>query len=379
MPTELVPVALTRMVSPRAMRNYAKGLGWKPVPSINGDIAVFHSPRSDLHQVLIPIDESFDDYGESVAEVVRKFAAFEQRPVSEILSHLLLPPADVIRFRETSPDSESGTLHLDQAVNVLEGARRTLLSLAHSAIRPQPYHRRLSRTEAEHFVRACRLGQTERGSFTVTVACPLDVSPGALFADEPLGRQVTFGLLSFLDALVKADDASTVDQLLDATRFPFMSANLCDAMLMLRPDGERARLGIAVSWSKALASPQESFANHAFELRQENFEAIEYLAPKLRTAPVPQEQPIVGYVDVLRGQVNADGQMAGEVIFSIVLDGGELIRAKAELSDADYQVAGDAHLQHEPVYFRGLLLRGSRINRIENVGGFKRLQSNATA
>ncbi|WP_425618605.1 hypothetical protein NA78x_002314 [Anatilimnocola sp. NA78] len=377
MQTEVVPAALAKLVAPRAMKNYAKGLGWLPVTDVNGSISVFQSPNSDLHQILIPLDDTFDDFGESVAEVVRKLSEFEGRSQSEILSHLLLPPADVVRFRESSTETETGTLHLDQAVNVLEGVRRTLLSIAHSAIRPQPFHRRLSRIEAEQFVRTCRLGQTERGSFTVTVACPLDVVSGALFVDDPLARQVTHGLLSSLNAVMLATEDGDLDQLLDTSRYPFMSANLCEAILMLRPEGERSRLSISVAWSKALAVPSDSFANQPVELRQDTFEAIEYLAPKLRTAPAPKEQVIVGFVDVLRGQLNSDGQMAGEVVFSIVLDGGDLIRAKAELTAADYHAAGEAHLQHEPVYFRGLLIRGSRVNRIDSVGGFTRLQNTA--
>ena len=49
-----------------------------------------------------------------------------------------------------------------------------LLSEAHSVLVPQPYHPRMSRSEAEDFLSRCRLGQTDRGSFVLTVACPLD-------------------------------------------------------------------------------------------------------------------------------------------------------------------------------------------------------------
>jgi len=371
---EFLPLELTKLVTPRAMKTYAQALGWQPVPGINGTIAVYHEPDAVLRQLVVPLEETFDDYAESVGNVVYKLAAFEKRTPMEVLNLLLLPPADVLRFRESSPDTETGTLHLDQAVSVLEGARRMLLVVAHSVLRPQAYHPRLSRGEAEQFVRNCRLGQTERGSFTVTVACPLDFVSATLFEPDPFARRVTHGLFTQLTAIAEAADANQVDKLADLTAYPYMSANLCEALLMLRPPGERSRLSVSVAWSKALPMPTSSRRDASVDLRQECFDAVEYLAPKLRKAPQPKEEPFVGFVDVLRGQPNADGKMAGEVVFSIVLDGGELLRARAELSPDDYQTAGDAHLHNEPVYIRGFLVRAPRSNRIDDVKGFKRLQ-----
>ncbi|MFO0967415.1 MAG: hypothetical protein U0793_17790 [Gemmataceae bacterium] len=372
--SEQLPLELTKLVAPNAMKNYASALGWQAVLGINGAIAVYHAPGSDLQQVIVPLEESYDDYAESVASVVERLSAFEKRPPIEILNHLLLPPADIFRFRESSPDTETGNLHLNQAVSVLEGARRMLLVVAHSVLHPQQYHPRLSRGEAEEFIRNCRLGQTERGSFTLTVACPLDFVPGTLFKDEPFARRVTHGLFEQLTAIAKAADAHQVDQLTDASAYPYMSANLCEALLMLRPEGERSRLSVTVDWSKAIPAPIPA-PRASLELRQEYFDVAEYLVPKLRTAPQAKEETFVGFVDVLRGQPDPQGKMAGEVVFSIVLDSGELIRARADLAPTEYQMAGDAHLHNEPVYFRGILIRAPRTNRVDQVSAFRRLPS----
>ena len=59
-----------------------------------------------------------------VAEAVRKLAEFEKRPARAVLEHLLLPPADLLHFREVSPDAEAGNLPLDHAVRMVSGARR---------------------------------------------------------------------------------------------------------------------------------------------------------------------------------------------------------------------------------------------------------------
>ena len=132
---------------------------------------------------------------------------------------------------------------------------------------------------------------------------------------------------------------------------------------------------MSVDWSKALPPPDGEQHRKLVQLRQECFEAAEYLASKLRAAPKPALETFVGFVEVLHSQAGPDGTMAGEVVFSITLDGGELIRARADLSATDYQVAGDAHLKHEPVYFRGYLIRAPRNNRVERMTDFRRLES----
>ena len=368
---EKLPLELTSRVTPYALKNYAKALGWMPVQNRSESIAVFHDPHSDLRQLLIPLDESFDDFAETVAEAVRRLAESERRSALEILNHLLLPPADVLRFRENSPDTESGTLTLDQAVDLLEGARRMLLATAHTVLTPQPFHPRLGRSEAVQFVRSCRIGQTERGSFTMTLACPLDHVPGLFEADKPFARRVTEHMMSSLAIIAQvADNSAPVEQLLRSN----LSANFCEALLMLRPIGDRASLSVLASWSKAIAEPA-SQSDTKIQLRQECFEVAERVAPRLRSTPAPRQDTFVGFVDVLRGQPGPDNRPSGEVVFSIVLEGNELVRAKADLNPEDYHIAGESHLATDPVYFRGFLVRAPRTNRIDKLSDFRRITS----
>ena len=140
-----LPAETARLVTPRALKGYAEGLGWKRVEGVNGSIAVYQNPKSPLRQMIVPLDEQFDDYGERTAEAIRKLAEYEKRPASEILNHLLLPPADLLRFREISSAAEAGDLPLDHAARLIDGTRRMLLSVAHSVVAPQPYHPRMSR------------------------------------------------------------------------------------------------------------------------------------------------------------------------------------------------------------------------------------------
>jgi hypothetical protein len=292
-----------------------------------------------------------------------------------VLEHLLLPPSDVLRFREVSPDAEAGNLPFDHAVRMINGTRRLLLSVAHSVLVPQPYHPRLSRSEAEEFVNRCRLGQTERGSFILNVACPLEPQlplPG--MEAEPFARQVTKLLMQSLEALARAADTAQADGLLDPTRNPGLSANLCESLLLLRPSGDRSSLTVAAVWSRAfLPGPREP--SRQVQLAQVVFEVAEALAPRLRTAPTPRPSRFLGFVDVLSGQPSRDDlRPSGEVDFTLFDDEQGEVRARGVLNADDYATAAAAHLVSGVVAFKATLRRLPRISRVDNITDFERVE-----
>lgn len=374
MSRELLPLRLARQVTPRALVNYASSLGWKHVDRVNGEITVYHRPDSNVHQVLIPVDEQLSDYDEMAAEAVRKLAEFEKRPAREVLEHLLLPPADLLDFREVSRDSETGTLPFDHAVRLFNGTRKVLLSTAHSVLYPQPYHPRLSRTEADEFIGRCRFGQTKPSSFLFQVACPLDIAVSLPGIDtEPFARRVTNLLISTLGALARAADTQDADELLDLGKNSGVSANLCESLLLLRPEDDRANLTVSAVWSRALL-PSPRDRERRVEIRQETFNVAEAVAPRLRSQTPPRPDRFIGFVDVLRGQPSQnDFRPSGEVDFTIFDEEQGEIHTRGVLGVDDYAIAAAAHLVSDPVAFKGILRRLPRLSRIDSISDFKRL------
>ncbi len=370
---EILPLDATGRVSPRSLEGYTKGLGWQP--ALNGkrrDIAILHRPDSQLHQVAIPLDQSLNDYSEAVAEAIRKLAEFESRPAREVLEHLLLPPADILQFREKSQDAEAGSLPFEHAVGMINGTRRLLLSAAHGVLVPQSSHPRLSRSEAEEFVNRCRLGQTDRGSFVLSVACPLEPTltlPG--MTSTPFARQVTTLLLRSLAALARAADSGNADDLLDPVQNPGISANLCESLLRLRPNGDDATLTVTAAWSRAfLPAPGEY--SHRVQMGQRTFEVAEVLAPRLRTVPNPRVAWVCGFVDALRGQpTRDDSRPSGEVDFTIFDEEEGEIHVRGILTADQYALAAKAHLSSEIVAFKSVLRRLPRVSRVEGISYFE--------
>src|SRR5262245_10188769 len=99
-----IPVELVRRVSPRALRTYASGLGLRRLEGVNGTILIYHRPENPAAQVIVPLDTQLDDYADMVSRAILRLAEFDGRPSIEVLDHLLLPPADLLHFRDTSAD-----------------------------------------------------------------------------------------------------------------------------------------------------------------------------------------------------------------------------------------------------------------------------------
>lgn len=371
---------LAGQVSPQNARLYALAHGWQRLIGVDGGLALFNNPKEDLDQLLIPLQPTAPDYARRILDVAANLAEFEKRPAEEILTDLLLIGADVVRYRLTSPDTERGDLALEDGLRILEGAKRSLLAAACSVISPVPYHPRMSRTEATQLLDSCRLLQTEGGSFTVAIACPLRaVEQQPLFeANAPFARQTTELLMRSLTRLAMAIEADNVASVYEAEAdWPVLSANLCDALLRMQLPDEKSQLNISVSWSGMRPPPTEPQTSRKVTFSHDYFPIIEDVYKKLRPTPTLAESLFVGFVDTLNGNLGAEGRMQGETRLVLVHE-EEVIRARSYLGPDDYQKAVEAHRTARIVKFMGLLHLGRRVHRISNVGHFEILGPMAT-
>jgi hypothetical protein len=368
-------LSLTQQILPTGVRDYAKFRKWEPVTGIKSRLWVFKEQGS-LRQLLIPMDQEDDDYSEAILEVVQRIAENEKRNVISVISDLLTPNSDIIRFKISNDDSISGTRSLDDGVNLLDGAKKALLASASSVINPTTHHLRMSRTEAEDFIKACRLGQTEYGSFVAKISCPLNAVIGndSLFDyNDPFTRKSTSLLLRACNALVDGIENDCIENILETNNAkPEISSNLCDALIKMQSIRERSTLTIDVTWaSNSHVKLPENIPSKVM-FKAEYFNKIETIHQSLRPTKENQErQSFIGTVETLNGNIGEDGKRSGEVVLALFLPDEEIVKARAELSVEDYRKAITAHDKGLGyITFRGTLHRGIRIGKIDNVIDF---------
>lgn len=361
---------LSRVI-PRDVQGYVRSHGWEQSRR-TGHLMVFNRPDpKSLDQVLVPIDASRPDFAERMWDAVEKLASYEERSVAQVVTDLLNYDADVLRYRVVSPRAERGTLPLGQAIELLAGAKQSLLAAAHSVLHPTKYHPKLSRGEARQLLDACQMNQTERGSFIVAISCPiraLDADEAGLLFDNniPFARRATTLLTRALSSLDRAIEDDRVNSVVDQEE-PIVSANLCDALLKMRPAHDDGNLEFRPSWASSTPlSPEEPVPPRAVTFSGDEFEAIEDVYRQLRPAEALKPKLWIAFVDELKGTESDSGVREGEVVFT-VFDENEIVRAKATLTRDQYQIAYEAHNPARPLVVVGQLHRGPRVSRLGNI------------
>jgi hypothetical protein len=360
---------LAKGVSPSAIRDYAKATGWEQVrEGVKGRIYLLRHSTDRLRQLVIPMDFS-DDYAEVIVDATSRIASLEGRPTQAVLTDLLTPDADILRFRVATRDVDV-TLPLQEGIDLLDGAKKALLAAACSVVSPQSHHPRMGRSETAQLLGACRLGQTEQGSFVVKIACPLsavDRRPSEI----PFVRKTTELLLKSAHRIVDAIERDQVDSVFDQSlELPTISSNLCDAILQMQATKENASLAISAQWASALPGPVQPNLPTEVKFNPDYFDIVEDIYLRLRPSEGDSQSVFVGTVETLNGDLGEDGRRFGEVILYLFNE-DEILRARLTLKAEQYAIADQAHMNGNMVVLKGTLRRGRRVHRITELESFE--------
>lgn len=274
---------------------------------------------------------------------------------------LVFVPAEVERWISHS-EEELALRHCGYWVS-LRGVPETTntetvtVSIPRSALLPARKPDRVLR-----YMEKVRLGQTERGSFVLTVQTPvypdprgqLDLEP---VVDEmwiPFERQVTLTLARALDstrqATAEAASSGSSQGFLDAVE-QGVSANLCDALAEMLGPAQTRSMSVRFSWSPT--RPELTGAPTFVMFDQADAPILVAASRSPRASAAPTETEVEGSVTVLK---RPSGLLGGEIIIATAID-GRPHSVLVELPASDYMNAIDAHKEDVTVRCRGELVR----------------------
>jgi hypothetical protein len=214
------------------------------------------------------------------------------------------------------------------------------------------------------------MNQTEQASFVVAISCPmraLDAEEAGILPDDaPFARRATTLLTRALSSLDRAIEEDRVNSVVEDEK-PIVSANLCDALLKMRPVQDDGILEFRPTWASSTpVDLTEGPHPPSVTFSGDEFEAIEDVYRQLRPMEELKPKAWIGFVDELKGSEDKTGLREGEVVFTVI-DDDELIRAKASLTSEQYQVAYELHNPVRPLFVIGELYRGPRVSRLTNI------------
>ena len=339
-------------VSPAALSAYARALGWtrdEPWRDV-ADIYV----GDGLPEILVPNTSAIGDFESTVATLIDTFSEVAGQNQLSVFRNLITADRDIIRVRATDHD---GSLTVNAGADLVCAARALILAAACSLHDPKPLYRTGSNKIANDYLQGVRLGQTEHGSFAITllgpiVSPPIQVSPvnELRVEDQPFERQVVYRLVEALSAARRATD-DTNRGMTAAFQHAVdngVSANLCEALAKLIR--ALSRFEISISWASTWLTnrPQavEGFSKHDEPILKQASRAFR------SRFPVPDET-LIGYIPRLNSGKHETG---GTITFHAKVNGVNR-SVTAVLPHNQYRQAIRAHDEKATVVLRGDLER----------------------
>jgi hypothetical protein len=288
--------ALTAL-KPLEVASYLRVRGWRQEAEIGDKGSIWVLPASgdrDEADITLPLRRDLGDFALRMGDVLRTLAVVEQRPETEVLHDLMTTSSDLIRVRAPSRDAASGSLPIEEAVAFVERSRDMMLAAACAAISKRSYFANRKPVRATDYLSKVRMGQTERGSYVLTILSPVAptlVSEGELPLDletpEPYERQVirtlAEGLAALEHAARQAASSGGMGAFEQAVRLG-VSANLCEAVAGLSAVSPGEGLDISIAWSRtrqpAATVPSRIFlSSDSIPLIQEAARLFKDIAP----------------------------------------------------------------------------------------------------
>lgn len=338
-------------VSPEALSAYARSEGWVSTEPYGEHSEVYTA--DGLPEIVLPRTQEIGDYANVVSQVIAIFAqAADMDDLAALYRDLVTADRDVIRVRAVSMDVEEGVVILGDGVRLVNGASDMLQAAVRSLRDPRSFYSGRANPEANDYLGRVRLGQTEEGSFTVTLLTPI-VRPVQEFRNEaPIEWQVTERLYEALVATREAiKRTSARDDEAFITAVPRgASANLCEALVELIEPFSSVDVGL--SWART--RPRKK-ARDVVQFDNDHAPILKEAARSLREHEPEriQNRQLNGFVQQLKRN---EDETAGTITLRADID-GQHRSVTAVLNPNDYEQAIKAHRDKSRIIVKGDLGR----------------------
>ena len=367
-------VDMTLKLNPLAVTKYLSETNWEQYPIKRNDIKIFQYKKEDLfEQVTIPLDKKLRDYKNAMYDAVCKIAYVEKKSVEQLMLYLLNPNTDILKIRLDKKEVESGNIMFDDAIQLFDNAKKLIAATALDVINPKKIHYGRIDEPVQKFLSQCRFGQTEIGSYVVSVICPFVDFPktegykklNAFFDEEQyaysLTRKVTNRLMTNVATIKQEIDDGNLESL--ANYDNPISSNFYEALNGLGMDTEDTTVEFMAEWSPTVQSNRCQY--NRISVTNDYYEPIKTIISKIKEC-TNERTEIVGKIKELKAAPVIDNREHGTIIVVYVGDNARAKSVTVKLDREDYDKAVAAHQHGKAVKVVGDL-KGQLKSVMENV------------
>lgn len=304
-------------VTPVQIIAYLRAHGWKRGDDNAGLSVYWIGGSEDEYELLVPSSRALSGYVRRIADILRLVSDSEDRSELDVYRDIVTSTVDIIRIRAIDSSFNDGTIPIEGGVALVERARDLLLAAASSAYDPRPVFYSRKPSAAVDYMRHARLGQTEHGSFVVTIHAPVPPELQSTFegmpSEEPFERAVTSTLArataAAQAAVVRAASDGAVAAFEDAVRVG-VSANLCDALVGFHEIADVDAVSVTTSWAAVRPVSADLARIPPATIRRDALPLLREASRVFRWKNPERAREVAGYVVRLQQRPNHLGNVS---------------------------------------------------------------------
>jgi len=329
---------MAEKLNPLAVSKYLDETGWNAFPFKRTDIKVYQYKKgNNLYQINIPLEKSLADYKHAMYDAAEKISIVEGKSIEQVMLYLLNPNTDILKIRLDKKDMEAGNILFDDAIKLYDNAKKLLAATASDIINPKKIHYGRFDVPVQKFLNQCRFGQTEIGSYVVSVVCPFaelkdEYRQLSIFSDEEqcaksITRQVTNQLMYNIATIKNKIDSGNIESL--STGEDNISSNFFEALNGLNLQHEDATVEFTAEWSPVVKTNRCSF--NRIKITNDYYQPISNIIDRIKQN-TNQQTEIVGRIKELKAAPVIDKRTKGTVVVVFVDD-----KSKAKISNTSWE------------------------------------------
>ena len=364
-------------ITPASIEKYLSFTGWKRDTSFaNHKLMVFQNNTEGNLRIAVPATTAISDYIARVYDLILTLSSLTDCAENDIIASLKSAYTDRMQFRIIAESSKNGKIPLDYAARCIEGLKELVLYAACAEEKACPICVRTF-NNAKVNLDKFQFEQTEIGSFIFNVGVQVaDEDNEQLFLPEvnpqPYEPPEHRIVKRIEKAILQIDDVAerriTMSNLVKNAYEEGITANMCDAISMLKPEDGDIELETSIHYAEAITRAVIPPTVRKFD--NIHFALVDDISRRYKDCTLIEDVTLRGMINMLSKSASAAEEGENTVRLFTKIE-GKSRAVTLHLSPENHTLACDAYRDDREVEVSGVIDKSGKYWFFSEVNSFR--------
>lgn len=364
-------------ITPASIEKYLSFTGWKRDTSFaNHKLMVFQNDTEGNLRIAVPATTAISDYIARVYDLILTLSSLTDCAENDIIASLKSAYTDRMQYRIIAESSKNGKIPLDYAARCIEGLKELVLYAACAEEKACPVCVRTF-NNAKVNLDKFQFEQTEIGSFIFNVGVQVaDEDNEQLFLPEvnpqPYEPPEHRIVKRIEKAILQIDDVAerkiTMSNLVENAYEEGITANMCDAISMLKPEDGDIELETSIHYAEAITRAVIPPTVRKFD--NIHFALVDDISRRYKDCTLIEDVTLRGMINMLSKSASAAEEGENTVRLFTKIE-GKSRAVTLHLSPENHTLACDAYRDDREVEVSGVIDKSGKYWFFSEVNSFR--------